>query len=76
MQTVSPQTWPDEARDHGGRADGLIVNMLSLFTVSVNGVVQSKRNKVAEPRAPVQSKDSKQMTTAYPYLLDAGPEKD
>ena len=76
MQTVSPQTWPNVARDHGGRADDIIVNILSFFTISVNGAGQSKRNKVAEPRAPVQSQDSKQMTTAYPYLLDAGPEKD
>ena len=50
MQTVSPQTRPDETHDHGGRADVLFVNILSLFTASVNGAGQLKRNKVSEDR--------------------------
>ena len=50
MQTVSPQTWPDEALDHGGRADDLLVNILSLFTTTVDAAGQSKRDKVSKDR--------------------------
>ena len=50
MQTVSPPTWPAEAPDHGGRADDLLVNMLSLFAALVNGAEQSKHNNVSEDR--------------------------
>ena len=46
MQALSPQKRPDEASDHGARADDILVNILSLLTIPVNGAGQSKRNKV------------------------------
>ena len=35
MQALSPQKRPDEASDHGARADDIFVNILSLLTIPV-----------------------------------------
>ena len=77
MQALSPQKRPDEASDHGARADDISVNILSLMAVTVNGAGQSKRNKVFVDRErPFSQKTVKHATTAHPYLLEAGPEEE
>ena len=77
MQALSPQKRPDEASDHGARADDILVNILSLLTIPVNGPGQSKRNKVFVDRErPFSQKIVKPATTALSHLLDAGPEEE
>ena len=77
MQALSPQKRPDEASDHGARADDIFVNILSLLTIPVNGAGQSKRNKVFVDRErPFSQKIVKHATTAHSHFLEAGPEEE